>query len=103
MNVHLQLLMAFRRRQKAFVMSEFKQDCFKQAKTSILLSNSENSLHHWFFFPPQYIQWKCIRFDVDENSCVAYEKIPVFILDKNPRKLGMEGLCLIPCSCALCS
>lgn len=26
----------------------------------------------------------------------------VFILDKNPRKLGTEGLCLSPCSCALC-
>jgi len=26
----------------------------------------------------------------------------MFILDKNPGKLGTEGLCLSPCSCALC-
>lgn len=29
------------------------------------------------------------------------KKTPIFILDENPRKLGTEGLCLIPCSWAL--
>lgn len=54
------------------------------------------------FFFAQCIQWKCISFDVDENICRVYEKTPMFILDENPRKLGTEGLCLIPCSWALC-
>lgn len=55
-----------------------------------------------FFFGVQCIQWECIDFHVDENTCRAYEEIPclswIRTLENLEQKVCASALVPVHCS-----